>query len=70
MFSDHPEFKLKVSRIAEVINASGIPAEKAGDIVFEAIKDNTFYILTDTDPFWKNMIKERMNGIFQAFKKI
>ena len=69
ILSDHPEFKLKVSKIAEVITTSGISAEKAGDIVFEAIKDNTFYILTDKDPFWKNMIKERIDGMFQAFKK-
>ena len=69
ILSDYPEFKLKISRIVDAINKSGIPVEKAGDIVLEAIKDNTFYILTDADLFWKNMIKERMNGIFQAFNK-
>ncbi|MHA1986366.1 MAG: hypothetical protein ACW98D_07000 [Promethearchaeota archaeon] len=60
--------KLIVSQISEFFNTSWIPAEKAGDIVFEAINDNTFYILTDKDPFWKNLIKERMDGISQAFR--
>ena len=67
--SDHPEFESKMTRIGQVFTSSFISPEKAGDIVFEAIKNNTFYILTDTDLFWKNMIKERMNGIFHTFNK-
>lgn len=54
---------------AEPVILYGISPENAGDIIFEAIKNNTFYILTDMDLFWKNMIKERMNGIFHAFNK-
>ncbi|MFX1419381.1 MAG: SDR family NAD(P)-dependent oxidoreductase [Promethearchaeota archaeon] len=69
ILSVYPEFESKIARIREVFSPSIISPEKAGDIVFEAIKNNKFYILTHTDPFWKNMIKERMNGIFHAFNK-
>ncbi len=69
ILSVYPEFKSKITRIGQVISSSFISPENAGDIVFEGIKNNTFYILTDTDLFWENMIKERMNGIFQAFNK-
>lgn len=69
ILSDHPEFESKITRIGQVFGSSFISPENAGDIIFEAIKNNTFYILTDTDLFWKNMIKERMNGIFHAFNK-
>jgi len=48
---------------------SGITPDKAGDIVFEAIKDEALYILTDTAILFKNMVKERMDGIFDAFKQ-
>ena len=48
---------------------TGLSLDKAGDIVFEAIKDEAFYILTDKAIFWKNMIKERMEGILDSFKQ-
>jgi len=47
----------------------GLSPDKAGDIVFEAIKDEAFYILTDTGILWENMVKTRMNGILKAFKQ-
>jgi len=65
----HPKFESKINQIGQVFASSFISPEKAGNIVFEEIKNNKFYILTDTDHFWKNMIKERMNGIFHAFNK-
>ncbi|MFX1275970.1 MAG: SDR family NAD(P)-dependent oxidoreductase [Promethearchaeota archaeon] len=48
---------------------SGLSPDIAGDIVFGAIKDEAFYILTDTSLFFKNLIKGRMNGIIDAFKQ-
>ena len=48
---------------------AGLSPDKAGDIVFEAIKDEALYILTDTGLFFKNMAKDRMNGIIEAFKQ-
>jgi NAD(P)-dependent dehydrogenase (short-subunit alcohol dehydrogenase family) len=67
ILSEHPEFESKIARIRQAFSPSIISPKNAGDIIFDAIKDNRFYILTHTDPFWKNMIKERMNGIFHAF---
>ena len=65
----HPKFESKINQIGEVFASSFISPEDAGEIVFEAIKNNIFYILTDTNLFWKSMIKGRMNRIFHAFKK-
>ena len=47
---------------------NGISPDKAGDIVFEALKDDVFYILTDTALYFKNMVKERANGILESFE--
>lgn len=69
MLSDHPEYESKIARIRQVFTPSIISPEDASDIIFEAIKNNEFYILTHKDPFWKNMIKERADRIFQAFDK-
>ena len=69
VLSDHPKFESRIAQIREVFSPSISSAENAGDIVFDAIVNNEFYILTHKDPFWKNMIKERMDNIFQAFDK-
>jgi len=47
---------------------AGTSPNKAGDVVFEAIKNEIFYILTDTGYMWKKMAKNRMNGILEAFQ--
>ena len=46
----------------------GLSPDKAGDIVFEAIKDEALYIYTDTGLWIRRMIKERMDRILNAFK--
>jgi hypothetical protein len=48
---------------------AGITSDKAGEIVFKAIYDDAFYILTDTSLFYRRMVKNRMEGILQAFKQ-
>lgn len=41
--------------------------EKCAEIVFNAIKNDEFYIMTHNDPNLKNTIKERFEGILKAF---
>ena len=43
--------------------------EKVGDIVFEAIKENVFYILTDTKLYYRRMIQTRNEEIMEAYKQ-
>ena len=69
VLSEYPGFESKITRIGQVFASSFISPESTGDIVFKAIKNNAFYILTHKDPFWKSMIKERMDGIFHAFNR-
>ena len=40
-----------------------MPPQKVADIVFKAIRDETFYILTH--PEWKEWIRVRMEDILQ-----
>ncbi len=47
----------------------GISPDKVGDIVFEAIKDQVFYILLDTSPAFMRMIENRMRRILKALEQ-
>ncbi|MFX1349766.1 MAG: SDR family NAD(P)-dependent oxidoreductase [Promethearchaeota archaeon] len=64
----HPE-AAEHANIFMAMWEAGMSPDKAGDIVFDAIKDEALYILTDTGLVFKNMVKERMNGIIDAFKQ-
>lgn len=64
----HPEAAQFMNMFMSMWEA-GMSPDKAGDIVFEAIKDEALYILTDTGIFFKNLVKERMNGIIDSFKQ-
>jgi NADP-dependent 3-hydroxy acid dehydrogenase YdfG len=68
MIKAHPEAEQFLNMFMSMWE-SGLSPDKAGDIVFEAIKDDAFYIFTDTGIFWKNMVNDRMNGILEALKK-
>ncbi|MFW9821626.1 MAG: SDR family NAD(P)-dependent oxidoreductase [Candidatus Thorarchaeota archaeon] len=48
---------------------NGISPEIVGEVVFKAIKDQTFYILTDTSPGLKNMIEGRFKRILNEFER-
>jgi hypothetical protein len=48
---------------------NGISPDKVGEIVFKAIKDDVFYILTDTGPILKKMVENRMKRILKAFEQ-
>ncbi|MBY8986217.1 MAG: SDR family NAD(P)-dependent oxidoreductase [Candidatus Lokiarchaeota archaeon] len=47
----------------------GISPEKVGHVVFNAIKDQAFYILTDTSLGLKKMLENRMKRILNAFEQ-
>ena len=64
----HPKYKLFADNFLKAIK-NGLSPDKAGDIVFEAIKDEIFYILTDTSGLFKRMVKLRMSEILKAFDK-
>ncbi|MHA2180661.1 MAG: SDR family NAD(P)-dependent oxidoreductase [Promethearchaeota archaeon] len=67
--TDHPEFKSIVSQFGQRFAERGISGEEAGDIVFEAIRDDAFYILTDTGEMLEASVKNRMNNILNSFEK-
>jgi len=65
---DHPELE----QVWEAITALGDAGEspnKVGDIVFEAIKKDVFYILTDTKLYYRRMIQTRNEEIMEAYKQ-
>ena len=43
--------------------------QEAHDIVFEAIKNDFFYILTDASFIFKKLVQKRMEGILEAFQQ-
>ena len=45
--------------------ADGMPPDEVGDIVFEAIRDERFYILTHPDTGIKDRVRERMEDIIE-----
>ncbi|KKM03162.1 hypothetical protein LCGC14_1777180 [marine sediment metagenome] len=47
----------------------GISPEKVGEVVFKAIKDDVFYILTDNSDLLKGMIENRMKRILKALEQ-
>ena len=67
--SDYPEFKSIVTQFGQGFQERGMTGDKAGDIVFEAIKDDAFYILTDTGQWLEDSIRSRMNNILNAFEQ-
>ncbi len=43
-------------------------SEKVANIVFQAIKNEDFYIFTHKEPIVKELVKERLDGILKAFE--
>ncbi len=68
LIKNHPEFEQFAKMFIQALEAGTSP-DKVGDIVFQAIKNDVFYILTDTRFMWKRMVKARMNGILEAFQQ-
>jgi len=65
----HHEFEPPKKMVYDMFE-QGLTPEKVADIVFEGIKDEKFYILTDNHYIFKKWVKARMNGILNAFQQI
>ncbi len=65
---EHPELKQIGEAIID-LGESGVMPDKVGDIVFEAIKKDVFYIFTDTRLSYRRMIQTRNEEIMEAFKQ-
>ncbi len=68
LLRNHPEVEQGVSMFVKTLE-QGTSPDQAGDVVFEAIKNEIFYIFTDTGLIWKRFIKARLDGILEAFKQ-
>jgi NAD(P)-dependent dehydrogenase (short-subunit alcohol dehydrogenase family) len=47
----------------------GTSPDQAGDVIFEGIKKNIFYIFTETGPHWKEYMETRFEGILRDFER-
>jgi hypothetical protein len=66
---NHPEAEVLV-REAPKIWEKGTPADESGDIVFEAIKNDIFYIFTEIGITWEDGMKNRFDGIWKDYNQI
>jgi NAD(P)-dependent dehydrogenase (short-subunit alcohol dehydrogenase family) len=65
---NHPELKQAVTEAPKAWEA-GTPADQSGDIVFEAIKNNIFYIFTEIGESWETGMKNRFDNIWRDYDK-
>lgn len=64
----NPELE-KIGEAILELGESGESPDRVGDIVFEAIKKDVFYIFTDTKLSFRRMIQTRNEEIMEAFKQ-
>ena len=69
IIQNHPEVE-KIARGARKLWEIGTPADQSGDLVFEAIKNNIFYIFTEIGLVWKKGKKSRFDGILEDYNKM
>jgi len=69
IIKNHPEAEVLV-REAPKIWEKGTPPDESGDIVFEAIKNDVFYIFTEIGVTWENGMKSRFDGIWKDYTQI
>ena len=69
IIKNHPEAELLV-REAPKIWENGTPPDESGDIVFEAIKNDVFYIFTEVGVNWEDGMKGRFDGIWKDYNQI
>jgi NAD(P)-dependent dehydrogenase (short-subunit alcohol dehydrogenase family) len=68
IIKNHPELEQQV-RNAPKIWEAGTSPDQSGDIVFEAIKNDIFYIYTEAGPMWEVPMKTRFDGIWKDYDK-
>ena len=64
----HPELEKGIELTRKMFETAITP-RKVANIIFQAIIDGKFYILTDKNIYFKNIIKRRMRAILKAFDK-
>jgi len=69
IIKNHPEVEKAVRDVPKIWE-SGNPPDQSGDVVFEAIKNDIFYIFTERGLFWRNAMKTRFDGIWEDYNKI
>ena len=69
IIKNHPEAEVLV-REAPKIWENGTPPDESGDIVFEAIKNDVFYIFTEVGVNWEDGMKGRFDGIWKDYNQI
>ncbi len=69
IIKNHPEAE-RLVREAPKIWEKGTPPNESGDIVFEAIKNDIFYIFTEIGITWENGMKSRFDGIWKDYNQI
>ena len=68
IIKNHPETEQFVKAFIKMYE-EGTSPDQAGDVVFEAIKNEMFYILTEIGIMWKKPLKARFNGILEAYNQ-
>ncbi|MHA2037055.1 MAG: SDR family NAD(P)-dependent oxidoreductase [Promethearchaeota archaeon] len=66
---NHPEAEILV-RDAPKIWEAGTHPDESGDIVFESIKNDIFYIFTEIGDNWEEGMKTRFDGIWKDYNQI
>ena len=65
---NHPETEQYLDLIVNMYE-KGTSPDQAGDVVFEAIRNGLFYILTEVGFMWKKPLKTRFNEILKAYEQ-
>ncbi len=69
IIKNHPEAEAFVREAPKIWEKGTLPNE-SGDIVFEAIKNDVFYIFTEIGVTWENGMKSRFDGIWKDYNQI
>jgi len=69
IIKNHPEAENLV-REAPKIWQNGTSPDESGDVVFEAIKNDIFYIFTEIGTSWETGMKNRFDGIWKDYNQI
>jgi hypothetical protein len=68
IIKNHPEAEMLV-REAPKTWEKGTDPDESGDIVFEAIKKDVFYIFTEVGDDWEANMKSRFDGIWKDYNQ-
>ncbi len=64
----YPESEQTVNEYIKAFE-EGTSPDQAGDVIFECIKNDIFYIFTETGSVWKEYMKARFDGILKEFEQ-